>query len=124
MRSTFGASTEIVTECTSKPTVRSRATSSCQVEQIADHAVELARVRRDPSGQLADLLPSELDLVALQGDREADDRGERRAQIVRDGLGERVLHVVHRTQSLRRVTLPAQRVVQLFLGPFKSVMSM
>ena len=38
----------------------------------------------------------------LERDRRPEDRGERRPQVVRDGLEERVLHLVERPQALRR----------------------
>ena len=41
--------------------------------------------------------------VLLQRERRTEDRGERGAEVVRDGLEERVLHLVERSEPLRRL---------------------
>ena len=58
----------------------------------------------------------ELDVAAFQGDREAEDRGERRAQVVRDRLQERVLHLVERPQALGGLALDVEGALELRLG--------
>ena len=56
-----------------------------------------------------------LDVVSLERDGQPEDRGERRPQVVRHGLEERVLHLVERAQPLRRVALRVQRPGELLL---------
>jgi hypothetical protein len=54
-------------------------------------------------------------LRALERDRETQDRGERGAEVVRDRLQERVLHLVERAEPLRSIPLTDQGIVQLLL---------
>ena len=51
-------------------------------------------VRRDPARQVPCLVRRQIQVIALQGPRQPQDRGERRSQIVRDGLQEGALHRV------------------------------
>ena len=52
----------------------------------------------------------------LEGERRPEDRGERRPQVVRDGLEERVLHRVELAELLGRLPLAPERLAVLVLG--------
>ena len=67
-----------------------------EVEEIGDHPVELACVRGDPCREVPHV--RRFELVTLERDRQPEDRRERRAEVVRHGLEERVLHLVERAQ--------------------------
>ena len=54
-------------------------------------------------------------VATLQGDREPEDGGERRPQVVGHGLEEGVLHVVQRAQTLGRFPLDVEGAFQLGL---------
>ena len=69
----------------------------------------------DAVGEVARVGLVELHVAPFEGDREAEDRGERRAQVVRDGLQERVLHLVERSETLGRLPLDVERALQLGL---------
>ena len=56
------------------------------------------------------------ELALLQRQRRAQDRGERRPQIVRHRLQERVLHLVERAELLRGLALAQERLRVLALG--------
>jgi hypothetical protein len=88
-----------------------------EVEEIVHEPVELARVRRDAPGHLLRLLGGEMDVVALERQRHAEDRRERRPEIVGDGLDERVLHLVGLAELIRGQALLLQCLLQL-LGTF------
>ena len=68
-------------------------------------------VRRDPASEVAGIVPVEVDLVPLERDGEPEDRGERRAQVVRDRLEEGVLQLVGLAQLVGG--LPLRRQVGL-----------
>ncbi len=92
------------------------ARQTVEVEEVRHHAVELARVRRDPPRQVARLDRVELDVGSFEGHREAQDRRERRTEVVRNGLEERVLHVVQGSQAPRGLPLHLECAFELLLG--------
>ncbi len=73
------------------------ARDTVQVQQVRHDPVELARVHRDTRSEVARFVRPQV-LLALEGDGEAEDRGERRPQVVRDGLQERRLELVDRAE--------------------------
>ena len=67
--------------------------------------------------QLSAILVGELEVVcALERDRAAEDRRQRRTQVVRDGGEERVLHVVGFAQALDGGAFHVERLRELLLG--------
>ena len=87
-----------------------------EVEEVRDEPVELAGVAGDPPREVLRVVLLEVDVAALQRDREPEDRRQRRPEVVRDGLQERVLHLVERAQAPRRLALDLERAGELLLG--------
>ena len=81
-----------------------------EIEQVREQPLELARVRRDPAHEVEGVFPRQVELGLLERQRGPEDRGQGRPKVVRDGLEERVLHLVERAESLRGFTLPAERL--------------
>ena len=96
--------------------LREPSVQTLQIQEVRDDPIELPRVRRDATRHVAGLVFGDLDVVALHRDRETEDRGERRAEVVRDGLQERRLHLVLDAQALRLRSLAFQITLQV-LGP-------
>ncbi len=84
-----------------------------EIEEVAHDAVELPGVRGDPVGHVARLDRFDLEIFAFEGDGEAEDRGERRAEVVRHGLQERGLHLVLEAEPFGLVALALERPRQL-----------
>ena len=89
------------------------AAQAIQVEQVRDEPVELPGVLGDAPRQVAHLVLLELQVVASHRDGQAQDPGERRPEVVRDGLQERVLHLVDDAEALRGLALQRQVALQL-----------
>ena len=143
IRSTFAASTDTVIDSTStsmsrsagilravhaavdelrqigRPALRADDASlqPVEVEQVRQQPLELAGVRGDAAHQVERVLLRQLELRLLERERRAQDRGQRRPQVVRDGLQERVLHLVERAQPLRGLALAPERLRVLPLAP-------
>ena len=89
-----------------------------EVEEVRQQAVELAGVGRDPSDEVVLVLAGDLLLTEAPLERQgaAEDARERRPEVVRHGLEERVLHLVERAQPGGRLLLGVERLHQLGLG--------
>ena len=77
-----------------------------EVEQLGEEPLEPARLLREAVDHLRAQLFGKAGALA-QRRREADDRGERRAQLVRDGGEDRVAQLVH-ALALRHVLRRAE----------------
>ena len=73
-----------------------------EIEQVRHEPVEPPGVLGDPARQVAHLVVIEMQVLARHRDGETQDPGERRPEVVRDGLQERVLHLVDDAEALRR----------------------
>ena len=74
-----------------------------------------ASVVLDAAGELPRLLGSQPDVSTLERDRHAEDRCQRRPQIVGDRLEEGVLHLVERSQPGCCLTLDLEGALQVLL---------
>ena len=94
-----------------------------QVEQVGQQSVQLAGVGHQPVDQVGGVLRGQARPGPLEGQGDADDRGQRGPQLVGDGVQEGVLHVVEGPQllgrlplALQRLPLALQRLAQRLLG--------
>ncbi len=71
-----------------------------EVQEVAEEPLELPRVPGDPMDEIQRVAVREVELALLERQRRPEDRGQRRSQIVRHGLQERVLHRVQRAELL------------------------
>ncbi|MDP9184989.1 MAG: hypothetical protein M3O29_04895, partial [Actinomycetota bacterium] len=74
--------------------LRDAAREPLEVEEVAHHAIEPARVLRDPAGEVARVGGVDRQILPFEGDREPQDCRERGPQIVRDRVQEGRLHLV------------------------------
>ena len=74
-----------------------------QVQQVGEQPLELARVRLQAVDQVPRLGVGQVDLGAAEGERDPEDGGERRAQLVGDRIEEHVLHLVQGAQAFGRL---------------------
>ena len=86
-----------------------------EIEQVRHQPLEPASVVLDPAGELPRLLGLQPDVATLERDRQAEDRCERRPEVVRHGLEERVLHLVERAQPDRGLALDLEGALQVLL---------
>jgi hypothetical protein len=86
-------------------------------EQVRDEVIEARSGDRDALDQLAPALVRQGVPVGEQRLREPLDRGQRRAQLVRDGRDEVGLQPVELAQGLRRLALALVRPGELLFGP-------
>ena len=92
-----------------------------EIEHVVDQAVHLASALLDHLIQALDLVVGQLQLVAATERRHgADDTGERPLEIVRHGVEQRVLHVVHLAQPARHLVF-ALDALDAGLSRFPSV---
>ena len=138
IRSTLGASTAISTGAVQADGTLAEQLRPCVLDDPADQlakidtltvGVEVPLGERSRSSRLVSRRPSlralpasrpsrsrtspaELLVAAVQGRRDPQHRGERRTQVVGDGLQERVLHLVQLAEVLGGGLLPLQGVRQ------------
>ena len=83
-----------------------------QIEEVGQKAAQLARIGGHPPDEVLLVLRSDGVPALLQGEGASQDARERRAEVVGDGLEERVLHLVKRREPLRRLLLRLQGLSQ------------
>ena len=94
--------------------------AACQpveVQEVGNDPVELSGVLRDPRGDVPSLVHVQVEIVALQRQRQPQDRGQRCSQVVGDGLEERVLHLVGGAELFGQVSLASQIALELLRAP-------
>ena len=84
-----------------------------QVQQVRDDPIEPTGVLHDPRGEVADVLGRHVVRLVLEGDREAQDRGERRPDVVRDRLHRDRLGLVGGGQAQALLPLAGELVAEL-----------
>ena len=77
-----------------------------QVEQVRHEPVELPGVLGDAPREVAHLVLLELQVLARHRDGQPEDPRERRPEVVRHRLEERVLHLVDDAEPLRGLRAP------------------
>src|SRR5204863_9850160 len=86
-----------------------------QVQQIRHESQQLARVAGDPADEVSLDLWIELDVLTLQRQRAPEQGGERRSEVMRDGLEERVLQLIERTEPGGGFTFDVQCASEVLL---------
>ena len=92
------------------------AVQSIQIEEVGEQPVELLGVGRDPADHVPLIVGRKFEVVAIERQREPEDRRQRRSQLVRHRVKERVLHLVQGPEPLRRFALAPQGALELVLG--------
>ena len=140
IRSTFGGSIGTMTDSAETSTCRTRriglrdhppnevshvgrlerrrqhaAREPVEIEEVRDQPLEPSSVVLDAAGELPRLLGSQPDVAALERDGHAEDRCQRRSEVVGHGLEEGVLHLVERSKPGGRLALDLERPLQVLL---------
>ena len=87
-----------------------------QVQQVGDDAIEAPGVGRDAAGQVLRFGGRQVQVVSFQGPGQAEDRRQRRPQVVGHRLQERVLHVVDFAEAFAHHALDGEVALEV-LGP-------
>jgi hypothetical protein len=81
-----------------------------EIEQVAEQPLQLARVRGHPMHEVERVGCRHLQPALFEREGRAEDRCQRRAEVVRDGLEERVLHLVEGAEPLGGLAFAQERL--------------